>query len=865
MTRASVLLILVPALWIGCSCDTDVDVLSDASVTGDADSSAPPDTGAGGDGLDEPDESTPDAATPDTASGDATDDSCDEDNDCHAELEPCQRSVCVEGVCAVEPVASGVACDDGDACTVGETCTDGQCGGGGPKACPASACTTAVCLPGSGLCGEEPKEDGTLCDDGSECTLGDACSEGVCKAATPCPEDCTNGADDDLDLDADCADSDCAGEGVCTGICLFVDTLSCGDSLTVDPVLFQTTSHVEDWCGGVSGLVGPEVAFAIAPASGKVVTVTVTSESPDVRALHLRESPATGGIPVTCQKDLCADEGSGGQFSFIGGGQVAHSVVVDGADGAPFEITVDCAACVAVCVGKQCGDDGCGGTCGSCGAGLACEAGLCVSPPPPPGNDSCGSAQPLPSVLPVLVTGTTKGAADDVALASGGACAGGVNVGAGAPDVLYTFTAGATGDYLFALYDAPFAAALWVATDCAASVAGCLSADTTATSGVTSVVVALSQGQKVFVGVDGAVGPASGPFVLSINTWPCAPACSGKLCGPDACGGSCGGCSAGQLCGPTWTCVVPSPNDTCATAKALVPGGAPSNGSTGSATDGESTAGGICGGADEGGGVGAADVVYTLTGPGKFDVTVTPSGFDALVTARAGCPAVGAACLGGSDAPGVAVETLEDLVVPAGQTVFIIIDGATAGEAGAFSIGVDNDLAGCTGCGSKLCGFDDCGQSCGSCGDGQNCVAGACVVGPSNDACPTAATIPALPFEFSGSTVGAANDLALAFGVCTDGPQATTYGKGPDVVFKYTPSQTGPVTFQTDPGGTTFTPYVYVEEICGAPTEATCWAGSTGTLGVSTVKVTLTAGKTYYIVVDGLFASQFGTYLFRAF
>jgi len=39
----------------------------------------------------------------------------------------------------------------------------------------------------------------------------------------------------------------------------------------------------------------------------------------------------------------------------------------------------DSCACVPQCSNKQCGDNGCGGTCGTCGSGQACNAGKCVA------------------------------------------------------------------------------------------------------------------------------------------------------------------------------------------------------------------------------------------------------------------------------------------------------------------------------------------------------------------------------------------------------------------------------------------------------------------------------------------------------
>jgi len=51
-----------------------------------------------------------------------------------------------------------------------------------------------------------------------------------------------------------------------------------------------------------------------------------------------------------------------------------------GADVTPEDVPdVDCKP---VCKGKQCGDDGCGGSCGSCGANGLCEKGKCVCPSP---------------------------------------------------------------------------------------------------------------------------------------------------------------------------------------------------------------------------------------------------------------------------------------------------------------------------------------------------------------------------------------------------------------------------------------------------------------------------------------------------
>jgi hypothetical protein len=38
--------------------------------------------------------------------------------------------------------------------------------------------------------------------------------------------------------------------------------------------------------------------------------------------------------------------------------------------------------CEAQCIGKECGGDGCGGTCGTCAPGESCNSGQCITIPP---------------------------------------------------------------------------------------------------------------------------------------------------------------------------------------------------------------------------------------------------------------------------------------------------------------------------------------------------------------------------------------------------------------------------------------------------------------------------------------------------
>jgi len=84
----------------------------------------------------------------------------------------------------------GSTCNaDGSGCTVNDVCTKGVCSAGTPVKCtlPVKQCEKAFCSstgPASFKCLTGDEKEGTLCDDGSACTLDSACKKGVCKAGT---------------------------------------------------------------------------------------------------------------------------------------------------------------------------------------------------------------------------------------------------------------------------------------------------------------------------------------------------------------------------------------------------------------------------------------------------------------------------------------------------------------------------------------------------------------------------------------------------------------------------------------------------------------------------------------------------------
>jgi hypothetical protein len=108
--------------------------------------------------------------------------------DCTSAADECAFGNCLssgpfEYECVKAPKPADTECDDGLVCTESDGCDGaGSCVGGPPPECPGgdSPCLVVKCDEGSGGCIEEPADDGTVCDDGDDCTLVDLCTNGLC-------------------------------------------------------------------------------------------------------------------------------------------------------------------------------------------------------------------------------------------------------------------------------------------------------------------------------------------------------------------------------------------------------------------------------------------------------------------------------------------------------------------------------------------------------------------------------------------------------------------------------------------------------------------------------------------------------------
>ena len=201
-------------------------------------------------------------------------------------------------------------------------------------------------------------------------------------------------------------------------------------------------------------------------------------------------------------------------------------------------------ACAPDCGARDCGDDGCGGSCGECPADQVCQQGACVCAPQCLGRecgpDGCGGS--------CGACGADEACDDDGQCACVPDCTG-LLCG---PDHCGTTSCGdcpagqACQDG--ACVCAPQCAGRQCGPDACGGLCGTCEANEVCTNGV-CVCVPDCEGKQC--GSDGCGSTCgtcdAGQYCLQWRC-ECEPQCQGRQCGSDACGGSCGFCPVGQPC-----------------------------------------------------------------------------------------------------------------------------------------------------------------------------------------------------------------------------------------------------------------------------------------------------------------------------
>jgi hypothetical protein len=235
-------------------------------------------------------------------------------------------------------------CDDGAVCNAGAceffSCA-GSCGGASPFGCYCDAdcfqyqdCCEDICI-------ECPEIDGCVADCDPPCAAGEVCEGGVCVACEP-----------------ECAGKAC-GEDGCGGSCGECPGGSCAEGVCY---------------------IGPGCAPLEIPGCDDCPCEVCVCEV-DAYCCDTTYDQLCADICIS-QCGAC----SGGPVEGCGDGNCTapENCETCPADcGCELGLTCDAGACVEGdctpdCTGKECGDDGCSGTCGDCVEGKECGEGICV-------------------------------------------------------------------------------------------------------------------------------------------------------------------------------------------------------------------------------------------------------------------------------------------------------------------------------------------------------------------------------------------------------------------------------------------------------------------------------------------------------
>ena len=489
--------------------------------------------------------------------------------------------------------------------------------------------------------------------------------------------------------------------------------------------------------------------------------------------------------------------------------------ICDPAQGCIFQPVEDC--CIPDCTDKECGTDGCGGSCGMC-----------------PPEWSCNAEQTCINCIPNCI-GLTCGADG-----CGGVCG-------TCPDEWFCVDPGICMECL------PNCEGKLCGGDgCGGSCGSCgfgKICDGAECVDCVPDCAGKECGDDGCLGSCGTCAPSA--TCTDAGICACVPICAGKQCGDNGCGGTCGDCAVGEFCTPLNQCQVVETAKTCQSPIPIpgVPYYTTQN--TTNDTNALGVPGGLCGFTSDVGG-GSPEHVYAFT-PSESDTYtfhVQPLTFDAAVYLLNDCSNAAGSCVMGSD------EAIDEfLVAPltAEKTYYLVVDGHSelSPAEGQYSLSVyAGPPVSCTAsCEGKTCGTDGCGGSCGECADGEECSSeGACELIKVGDSCEQPIVVGALPYTATGSTSELSADYNISSGGCLGVPTSTGQGAS-DVVYAFTPSVEGNYSITVP---TVFDVVVYVVTDCTQMSEScVAYSDDAAPNTAETFVVYLAAGETYYIIIDG--------------
>jgi cysteine-rich repeat protein len=211
-----------------------------------------------------------------TSSGDCCDSNCvTEDSGAACEIGggTCTPDFCDgSGTCqAGSPIEDGTSCNDGFVCTLGDQCSDGVCTSGAQRDCSHfdDGCLRGVCDEDIGECVVQALSDPLLCDDLNVCTF-DSCDQDLGCQHVAVLGPCDDG--DSCTTSDSCAGGNCDGEPIvgCGVTTTTTTTTTTSTTTTTVPQATTTTTIPESPCGNAV----PDLGATIETVAGRLITAT---------------------------------------------------------------------------------------------------------------------------------------------------------------------------------------------------------------------------------------------------------------------------------------------------------------------------------------------------------------------------------------------------------------------------------------------------------------------------------------------------------------------------------------------------------------------------------------------------------------
>ena len=300
----------------------------------------------------------------------------------------CADGACVAGTCT--PACADRQCgDDGcgglcGACDGGKACVDGRCEGGCTPACADKSCGPDGC---GGTCGACP--DGQICQPDYSCKPGDCTPD--C-AGRECGDDGCGGSCGACDAGCSCDVSGrCAGACTCTPSCAEKhcgddgcggSCGTCGEGKSCDAYgrceasceclsECSVLAACGTWCGECGGGAHCSPLTGACVAGGDCADLLACAQAclegvEDVQGCVFALCDPSGANMEYTALLICVQQVCSSSFT-----AACANEALSGSCASHYQA---CAGgCSPGCLGKQCGPDGCGGSCGSCSSGYTCD------------------------------------------------------------------------------------------------------------------------------------------------------------------------------------------------------------------------------------------------------------------------------------------------------------------------------------------------------------------------------------------------------------------------------------------------------------------------------------------------------------